>query len=325
MNDYKLSRYTNSLKGIFSFLTSSALKRPLIWGMPVSAGIEVTNHCNLACPECASGSGIMKRSRGFMSRELFEKIIEETSSFLTWSNLCFQGEPMMHPEFFSFLEKASGLNLIVSTNGHFLTGGNAEKLASSSLGKLIVSLDGMDKETYLLYRKNGDFEKVKTGIRSLSYAIRDNHSSLKMEIQFLVNRHNESQIGDARRFAEKMNARLRLKSMQIISRGNEDWWMPENEKFRRYKYSEGSYRIKSSYRNMCSRLWFNPVITWDGNIVPCCFDKDAGYVMGNLKNSSFREIWYGEKYMNFRSSLLKGRENIDICRNCTSGLKGVSF
>ena len=39
---------------------------------------------------------------------------------------------------------------------------------------------------------------------------------------------------------------------------------------------------KNSLPDRCARLWFNPVITWDGKVIPCCFDKNAEYVMGDL-------------------------------------------
>ena len=81
------------------------------------------------------------------------------------------------------------------------------------------------------------------------------------------------------------------------------------------------YTLKSSYPDRCARLWLSPVITWDGKVLPCCFDKDASYVMGDLNEDNFREIWTGTKYVIFRKSVLSGRAMIDICRNCTSGLR----
>jgi MoaA/NifB/PqqE/SkfB family radical SAM enzyme len=318
---FELKRYSDSFKGIASCLSSSVLGKPLVWGMPFSAGIELTNCCNLACPECASGSGAMKRQRGYMSASLFDKLIGESDSGLLHANLYFQGEPMMHPGFFSFVSKASHLRLTVSTNGHFLSGENANRLAASSLRRLIVSIDGMDRETYLIYRKGGDLEKVISGLREVSEAIRSAHSSIRLEIQFLVNRHNEAQIPAARKFAEDIGASFRLKSMQVLNPDNYEYWLPEDEKFRRYSISNGRYLIKSSLKNRCSRLWFSPVVTWDGLVVPCCFDKDANHVMGDMKINSLREIWYGEKYMDFRMSLLTERKSIAICRNCTTGLR----
>jgi radical SAM protein with 4Fe4S-binding SPASM domain len=325
MKKFEFTRYSDSLKGIVSFISSSAIGKPLMWGMPFSAGIELTNFCNLRCPECASGSGIMKRPKGYMSYRLFEKIINEPDTGLLHANLYFQGEPMMHPDFFSFISKSSHMKLTISTNGHFLSGENAQRLAASSLDRLIVSIDGMDSDTYLIYRKNGDLENLISGLREVYKAICSSHSALKLEIQFLVNRHNESQVAEAGKFAREIGASLRLKSMQLINPELHEYWMPQNERFRRYKFSDGMYAIKSSLKNRCIRLWSNPVITWDGLVVPCCFDKDAGHVMGDLNLNSLREIWYGKKYMDFRRSLLTDRKSISICRNCTTGLKGVGY
>jgi len=63
------------------------------------------------------------------------------------------------------------------------------------------------------------------------------------------------------------------------------------------------------------------VITWDGLVVPCCFDKDALHRLGDLKTESFKEVWQSSTYKTFRQKLLKGRKEIDICSNCSEGLK----
>jgi radical SAM protein with 4Fe4S-binding SPASM domain len=315
----------NALQSGYSYCFSRVSRHSIISGMPVTAGIEISSQCNLRCPECSSGSGTITRQSGFMDIKLFEKITDELKPFLYNINLYFQGEPMLHPRFFNFLEISKGIKTTVSTNGHFLSQENAEKLTRSGLYKIIVSLDGMDRETYSLYRQGGEFEKVISGIHYVSEAIRDTKSSLKLEIQFLVNRHNESQILWVRKFSKEVNAVLRLKSMQVINNEHIDYWMPENEKFRRYKKKNGNYSNKNDLNNNCLRSWLNPVVTSDGKVVPCCFDKNADHAMGDLNESSFREIWQGEKYRRFRNTLLNDRKSIEICRNCTSGLKGVRF
>jgi radical SAM protein with 4Fe4S-binding SPASM domain len=315
----------NASKSACSFLISRIAGRPVIWGMPVSAGIEISGMCNLRCPECAIGSGTMTRQSGFMDIDLFRKILNELRPYLYNINLYFQGEPMMHPRFFDFLEISFGINTIVSTNGHFLSREIAEKLAGSGLHKIIISLDGMDKETYSLYRQGGQFEKVIGGIEDLSAVLRNRASSLKLEIQFLVNRHNEKQISSAKEFAKKVGASLRLKSMQIVNNKQFDYWLPGDGKYSRYIKTDNIYKIKNRLRNHCLRLWLNPVITWDGKVVPCCFDKDALHSMGDLNASSFRTIWNSKEYMKFRDSVLSGRKEIGICRNCTSGLQGVIY
>jgi radical SAM protein with 4Fe4S-binding SPASM domain len=313
----------NALFSGSSFLLSSLSGNPIIYGMPATVSVELGNHCNLKCPECINGSGQMKRERGFMDIALFEKIIAELEPYLFNINLYFQGEPMMHPDFFSFLDHSGSTHSVVSTNGHFLSVNNAIRLVKSGLNKLIVSLDGLDQAVYSGYRRNGDFEKVMEGIRSVS-AERDRYGSLmKLEIQFLVNKHNEHQISEAQEFAREVKANLKLKSMQVLNIRDAGRWMPASRKFRRYERNDGNYTVRNSLPDRCLRAWLNPVVTWDGKVIPCCFDKNAEFVMGDLNESSFEEIWNNKVYREFRQMILSGRKYVPICRNCTSGMKGI--
>jgi hypothetical protein len=43
--------------------------------------------------------------------------------------------------------------------------------------------------------------------------------------------------------------------------------------------------------------------------------------MGNLSKEDFNSIWRGKAYTSFRKQLLKGRKEIDICKNCSEGTK----
>jgi radical SAM protein with 4Fe4S-binding SPASM domain len=315
----------NLLLAGYSYLSSSITKKPYILGMPPALGIELTNYCNLKCPECASGSGLMKRERGFMDLGLYNRIISELRPYLYNINLYFQGEPMMHPAFPSFIHYSAGIHTVISTNGHFLTRENCNVLVKSGLGRLIISLDGSDQSVYSSYREGGDFETVMDGLRILSEVRKQNRSAMKTEIQFLVNRMNEHQIPEVRRIASSVNASLKLKSMQIISSKSHERWLPEDRHYRRYEKNNSVYSIKSRLPGRCARLWFNPVVTWNGKVVPCCFDKDTDHVMGDLLEESFREIWNNSKYKLFRKGLLTDRKAIDICTNCTSGLKEAKY
>lgn len=315
-----LVRNINLIASGYSFVKGTVTRKAEIYGMPVTLGVELTNHCNLKCPECSSGSGTMTRSKGFMDLSLFGKIVDELQPYLIELSLYFQGESMLHPHLGSFLEKAERIRTTLATNGHFLSPGNSEMLARSGLNKLIVSLDGMDQETYSAYRINGDLSVVMEGIANISSAIKKNSSKLKLVIQFLVNSKNEHQIPDARRYAREMNASFKLKSMQIINEDAYEKWLPSKNEFRRYELKNNKYIIRSRLPDNCYRMWFNPVVTWDGKVVPCCFDKNADHVMGDLNKKSFREIWHGQPYRSFRESVMNDRKRIDICRNCTSGL-----
>ena len=66
-------------------------------------------------------------------------------------------------------------------------------------------------------------------------------------------------------------------------------------------------------------MWHSCVITWDGLVVPCCFDKDAEHRLGNLKENRFLSVWQSERYRKFRQTLVNSRQEIEMCKNCTEG------
>ena len=72
-----LIKPVNALLAGLSFVQGSVTGRTIVMGLPVTISVELTNHCNLNCPECNSGSGLMTRERGFMKIDLFEKIISD--------------------------------------------------------------------------------------------------------------------------------------------------------------------------------------------------------------------------------------------------------
>lgn len=320
MSDTFVSTLNAAAAG-YGYLQSIITRREKVFGMPPALGIELTNICNLRCPQCNSGSGLMTRERGFMSMQLFEKILEETGRYLLNINLYFQGEPMMHPAFFEILDRCGNLRSTLSTNGHFLSAENSAKLVRSGLSTLLISLDGMDQETYSLYRVNGTLGTVKEGIMNIAKAKKQFGRGPRLIIQFLVNRYNEHQAGEAKEFAVKAGALFRLKSMQIIREGSHHEWLPLKRRHSRYDQDGKGYSVKGGLPDRCARLWFNPVITWDGKVVPCCFDKNAEYIMGDLNGQTFREIWKGDRYSKFRQGILSGRKSVDICRNCISGIR----
>jgi radical SAM protein with 4Fe4S-binding SPASM domain len=113
-----------------------------------------------------------------------------------------------------------------------------------------------------------------------------------------------------------------FKTAQIYDYKNGSPLIPENETFSRYRRrADGTYAIKNKLLNHCWKLWHSCVITWDGTVVPCCFDKDAWHRMGDLRQHRFATIWKNGEYRDFRAKVLKARSNIDMCSNCSEGGK----
>lgn len=287
--------------------------------LPPAISVELSSRCNLACPECFTGAGILRRRNGFISFTLAEKIADELRGRTISVRLSFQGEPMMHPRFFDILELFRGMNPEISTNGHFLDRETCLKLAASPLRRIIISYDGVTPEAYYIYRRGGDHARVTDGIRRLAGIIRETGSSLKPELQLLLHRGNEHEASAAAAFAASAGAGFRIKSIQVIDNERTGEWLPSDGRRSRYLFDRGQWKAARSPARGCMRMWTTAVITADGDVVPCCYDKNADHAMGNLNSEAFRDIWYGDKYISFRSAVIRNRGEKDICRNCPQG------
>lgn len=319
-------RIWNLTKVTASYYATRLMRRPVQWGVPFSIAIEPTTACNLRCPECPSGLRSFTRETGNLKEDFFRQVIDEMGKDLLNLTFYFQGEPYINPKFLEMVKYAHdrGIFTMTSTNAHFLNEANARKTIESGLDRLIISIDGTTQETYSAYRKEGKLENVLQGAQNIIRLKKEMKSRTPEVIfQFLVVKPNEHQIPEVHRLAKELGAdAVRLKTAQIYDYKNGNELIPDNNRYSRYaKQADGTYRIKNQLLNHCWKLWHSCVITWDGLVVPCCFDKDATYRLGDLKKSSFREVWRGKSYQNFRYRLLQGRDKIDICTNCTEGCK----
>ena len=295
-------------------------------GYPVSLAIEPTTACNLRCPECPSGLRSFSRPTGNLKADSFKRIIDEVHKYSSYLTFYFQGEPYLNPDFLDMVEYASAKGMITSTstNAHFLDDEMARKTVESGLDRLIVSIDGTTQKTYESYRVDGNLEKVIEGTENIiRWKKKLKSSSPQVVFQFLVVKPNEHEIEDVKALGRKIGVdKVVLKSAQIYDYHNGSELIPENVKYSRYrKNKDGTWSIKNELLNQCWRMWSSCVITWDGDIVPCCFDKDAQHKMGNVLKNGFEKAWKSQDLNNFRSAILKGRDQIEICRNCSEGTK----
>jgi radical SAM protein with 4Fe4S-binding SPASM domain len=165
-------------------------------------------------------------------------------------------------------------------------------------------------------------------------------------------RHNEHEIPAMKALARRLGVdRLSLKTVQIDAADQAETFLPSERKHSRYaaaqerkssmeghgntgekpadlpsvgfrgKVLEEGTLMTERKRDSCRRLWFSTVINWDGSVVPCCFDKDGDFVMGNILQESLEHIWQGRRYRAFRNAVLRNRAGIAMCRNCTEGLR----
>jgi radical SAM protein with 4Fe4S-binding SPASM domain len=321
-----LKRVKNAAAILGSYHLARLSKKASISGLPISISIEPTTSCNLRCPECPSGLRSFTRPTGMLQQTMFESIIDQLHATLSYLTFYFQGEPYLHPQFLDMAKYASakGIYTSTSTNAHYLNDEAARATVVSGLDRLIISIDGTTQDTYESYRVGGSINKVLEGAKNIIKWKKQLRSATPHVVfQFLVVKPNEHQIRDVYALAKTLGVdQVVLKTAQIYNYESGSDLIPTQEKYSRYKRNtDHSYSIKNKLLNHCWKMWNSCVITWDGKVVPCCFDKDASFVLGDLSKNSFQEIWHSEKYNQFRSSLLRSRQEIEICRNCTEGTK----
>jgi radical SAM protein with 4Fe4S-binding SPASM domain len=260
-----------------------------------------------------------------LAPETFGELIGELRKTTQYLTFYFQGEPYLHPEFTDLVRIATFNRIITSTstNAHFLTPENAKKTVDSGLHRLVVSIDGTTQEVYEKYRVGGSLDKSIQGVKEILTAKQEANSRYPIvELQFVVFKHNEHQIQEVKELGKSLEVdTVSIKTAQIYDYKEGHDLIPENEQYSRYrKERDGSYSIKSKLKNNCWKMWSSTVITWDGKVVPCCFDKDAKYTMGNVQEIGFKTVWKSPPYQQFRTKILASRKSIDICQNCTEGL-----
>lgn len=320
-----IRRIWNVLKVMSSFQLSQWLKKPIQWGYPISVSFEPTTSCNLRCPECPSGLRAFTRPTGMLQKDFFKETIDDIHQHLLYLIFYFQGEPYLNPEFLDMVKYASSKKIYTatSTNAHYITDEVAKKTVESGLDRLIISIDGTTQDVYQQYRVGGNLNKVIEGTKKIvQWRKALNSKTPFIFFQFLVVKPNEHQLEEIKQLAKEIGVdEVRFKTAQVYDYETDpNQLIPNNEKYSRYtKGKDGKYKPKNKLVNRCWKLWHANVITWDGLVVPCCFDKDAMHQLGNIKNESFKNIWNNSNYKQFRTELMKSRKNIDICSNCSEG------
>ncbi len=299
--------------------------------MPTFVSVEPANICQLRCPECPVGMWNKETSPAkaerLMRMEVFERVLAQVQKTAHTMQFYFQGEPLLNkqlPEMIALAHQA-GLYTIVSTNAQALSHNTAEALVKSGLNRIIVSIDGFSEESYTAYRVGGSLEKALDGLRYLREAKDCYGSSICIELQVLRLRTNEHEWQWIRSHYKRLGAtRLVFKTAQLYDYEHGNPLMPSDERYSRYKQGgNGTYHLHRSwvrqhwYTHPCFRLWSGCVITTTGDVLPCCYDKEHKYSLGNLQHQSLSDIFHSQKANTLRKKVLKEQDHmLEMCKNC---------
>jgi radical SAM protein with 4Fe4S-binding SPASM domain len=275
---------------------------------PSTVMLEPTNRCTLSCPGCPTGRGLIKHKRD-MTRVEWTDLIQRlhwVRRLLVWGF----GEPTMHPELHDMIGLARKVgipNVLLATNGNMPDNYDFDGLLDSGVTDIIVALDCVSVDSYRIFRKGGDYNRVLNSIRRLCRK----EKKPSVEVQFIIMKHNEHEITEMKRLARELGAdKVCIKTVFVFP--GEEALIPDE--FNRYSTSPPS--------GLCPQLTDFCLINSNGNVNACVYrrtDLGEDYVMGNIFNESFMEIWNSSKYISLRERFAKDRANMPLCNVCVSG------
>jgi radical SAM protein with 4Fe4S-binding SPASM domain len=253
-----------------------------------------------------------------MSLDVWHRVLSEIRDTALIVQFYFQGEPLLNKDLPIMIREAheAGLYTIVSTNAQAMTEAMAEALVTSGLDRIIVSMDGLTDESYNAYRVGGSLEKCKEAIAWLRKAKRVTGYGLPViELQCLRLKSNEREWKQFTRQYKALGAdRLVFKTAQLYDYANGHPLMPSNPRYSRYIQGEDGLYHRRPLRKGCWRVWSGVVITTNGDVLPCCYDKTHVYAYGNIMDTPLNELFANEKAMRFRQTAMQ--EFPHICQEC---------
>ncbi|MBD3300519.1 MAG: radical SAM protein [Candidatus Moranbacteria bacterium] len=302
--------------------------------MPKSAIIDVMNICNLNCPICPTGTNTLKQKQKPMSLKDFKNILDQIPT-LQQVSLYNWGEPFLNPEIFKIIKyaKSRGIftiihsNLSLEKNDEFF-----EKLIDSGIDRLSVSLDGVSRESYSKYRKNGNFDLVLNNLKKLARLKTEKGAkNPNLVWQLVVNKYNEGELKEAKKIAKKIKVQLNFTEFgagdsvpDLKFKGSlkerMQKWLPKNNDYK-YNHYQGKYSFPL-YNTHCWMLFNQPTITPDAKVYPCCFLTNQKNAFGDLKKQEFKTIWNNQKYTSARQLFIKSKPKTKqvptICQKCNN-------
>lgn len=329
------SRVSNALRCYGSYALSrlgSVLFRTSITvhHAPMFVSVEPANICQLRCPECPVGRGGVKNEKlkiknaevpkqPYMSMEVFKRVLAEVKETALVMQFYFQGEPLLNTNLPQMIREAqeAGLYTIVSTNAQAMTKERAEELVSSGLDRIIISMDGLTQETYEAYRVGGSIDQCKAALRYLREAksVCQSEAGLTIELQVLRLKSNEHEWRAFRKEYKALGAdRLVFKTAQLYDYRHGHPLMPSEPRYRRYEQHADGLWYRKPLGKGCFRVWSGVVIAANGDVLPCCYDKDHAHAYGNLRTASLRELFSGPSARIFRAQALL--QTPQICQEC---------
>jgi radical SAM protein with 4Fe4S-binding SPASM domain len=307
------------------------LQPSIAWALPYHVVIDPSTICNLRCPLCVQSTAPKGRPRTVLQPKAFDAVLDQIKENAIRLDLFSWGEPLLNPGLCKIVRKASGVSLYTRTSTHFShsTGVVPLEMVESGLSYIVASIDGASQSTYEKYRIGGDLKIVLRNLEQLVKARDASGSSLLIEWQYLVMKHNVDEIEDARRTAESigvdlfrfggargvMDKKLLLPSAETVG-FSADYLLPSDHPLSEYDATGAKKRDFETSR--CYWLWGKIALNPDGGVSPCWSSWFKKHDIGNWGQQTIAEVWNSQGYMNARLAAMSGgkRDGETVCERC---------
>ena len=301
---------------------------------PPTVQVEITTLCNLKCTMC--NHTYMQETGGNMNLESFKKFIE-SNPHLQKINITGIGEALMNRDFIEMVKyaKQKGIYVWFTDNMTLMNEKNIQKLLDAKVDLICISLDGATKKTFEKIRIGANFEnllentkkilKMRDGKRPLiginMVVTKDNYQEIEKMVKLVHELRLDFLTFMTGYFGSKETLPLSLDS---ISKEELDKIIAEGVKTAKELevFVISWPKTQKSEKTGCSMPWTNPYVTYNGDVLPCCFipqeldgRKRDENIMGNIFKEDFKIIWNNEKFTSFRKRM-KTSDPPKSCKIC---------
>lgn len=304
----KLDIISNNIRALHNYRK----RKTVLDNAPTFLWIEPTNHCNLHCIMCPNGSGMVNIKKGYMEYALYKKIIDEVRPYVSAVILSLGGESLLHPDFFDMVKYAAscGIKILLNTNATLLDRKKAHELLDSPISSISFAFDGFNKDMYEKARVGANFEET---LANILYFLKLKKSS-KKKMPYAVLSILELGLGDCQQqereaFLKKFDGIIdEVRLREVSSWGS---IFKDCDKFSHKRYRK--------LWTPCSRLWSSLCIAWNGDVIPCVYNMNHEYLLGNIKSERLLNIWNGRKAVQIRKAMVDGSYLAlsPLCENCS--------
>lgn len=279
--------------------------------------LELTNRCPLKCVMCPRTFD-MTRQEGIMDGDLFRKVIDElAAAHPEWSHECpvrlhGYGESLVHPQFDELIRYAEqrGVVTALSLNPILLTEDVARRLLDAEPSLLYIALDGHDDASFAAIRGlPAAYMKSKANLLRFLERKKGMSNRTRIVLSMIDFHLNQASIERMLDYWKKVDGLddVRIKGFVTFD-GNA-------ESVNRLANIEPASRTLQG-NVTCRWPWRSMSILWDGDVVPCCYDFDKRYVIGNVISETLSSLWNGPRMRALREEFASGCVTNALCRNC---------